>query len=311
RIDPATGAVEHFTTADGLPRGEIFVSYRDLAGALWFGSNQGLARHVLEPEHPREPPNILLTGLRVSNVEQQVSALGETELPRFELDAAQNNLSVDFLGLGTSLGEELRYKYELEGVDADWSTTSQRTVNFSNLAPGRYRLLVKAITAEGIESAKPAALTFTILHPVWQRWWFLLLVTGLTAAGLYALYRYSISQAIKLERVRTRIAADLHDDIGSNLSVIAGLSDVLRRQTDGGNPGTNKELSLIATVSQRSLEAISDIVWAVNPQKDHLADLTQRLRLFADEAFFTHNIEFRFSAADAASDARVGAETRR
>ncbi|HJZ79608.1 MAG TPA: two-component regulator propeller domain-containing protein, partial [Pyrinomonadaceae bacterium] len=311
RFDPTTGAVKHFTTTDGLPRGEIFASYRDLAGALWFGSDQGLARHIPEPEHPRQPPNILLTGLRASNVEQQVSAVGETELSGFEFQAAQNNLSVDFLGVGTSLGEELRYKYELEGADANWITTSQRTVNFSNLAPGKYRLLVKATTAEGIESVRPAGFTFTILPPVWQRWWFLLLVTGFTAAALYSLYRYNVSQAIKLERVRTRIAADLHDDIGSNLSVIAGLSDVLRRQANGANAVTGKQLSLIATVSQRSLEAISDIVWAVNPRKDHLVDLVQRLRLFADEAFFTHHIEFRFSAADAASQVRVGAETRR
>jgi len=311
RLDPATGAVKHFTTADGLPRGEIFVSYRDLAGGLWFGSNQGLARHVPEPEHSRQAPNILLTGLRVSNVEQQVSAVGETELRALEFQAAQNNLSVDFLGVGTSLGEELRYKYELEGADANWITTSQRTINFSNLAPGKYHLLVKAVSAEGIESLRPAGFTFTILRPVWERWWFLLLVISLAGAVLYALYRYSISQAIKLERVRTRIAADLHDDIGSNLSVIAGLSDVLRRRTDGTNAVTNEQLSLIATVSHRSLEAISDIVWAVNPRKDHLVDLVQRLRLFADEAFFTHHIEFRFSAGDAASQVRVGAETRR
>ena len=311
RLDPATGTVKHFTTADGLPREEIYASYRDRTGALWFGSTQGLARYVPEPEQLREPPNILLTGLRVSNVEQRVSALGETEFPRFEFEAAQNNLGVDFLALGTTLGEELRYKYELEGADAEWITTSQRTVNFSNLAPGKYRFLVKAITAEGIESPNPAGFTFTILHPVWQRWWFLLLVTGLAAAGVYALYRYRLTQLIRLERVRTSIAADLHDDIGSNLSVIAGLSDVLRRQTNGENAATNKELSLIAAVSQRSLEAMSDIVWAVNPKKDHLQDLTRRMRLFADEAFFPHNIELRFSAADAGGDARVDAETRR
>ena len=55
---------------------------------------------------------------------------------------------------------------------------------------------------------------------------------------------------------------------------------------------------------------MSDIVWAVNPKKDHLQDLTRRMRLFADEAFFNHNIELQFSS-DAASDVRIGAETRR
>ncbi|HZS09986.1 MAG TPA: two-component regulator propeller domain-containing protein [Blastocatellia bacterium] len=315
RLDPATGAVRHFTTADGLPREEIFLAYADRTGALWFGSALGLARYVPETERPRQPPNILLTGLRVSNEAQAVSASGETEFPRREFTAAQNNLSIDFLGLGASLGEELRYQYKLEGADADWATATGRTVNFSNLAPGRYRFRVKALTAEGIESMKPAVFTFTILRPVWQRWWFLTLLAGLLCGTAYAAYRYRVAQLIELERVRTRIASDLHDDIGSNLSQIAVWSEVARRQspvngrTRAGENGAPDPLERIAATARETTSAMSDIVWAINPRRDHLSDLVLRMRHFAGETFGARDLAWQLDAPDA--DLNLTAETRR
>ena len=293
RLDPATGTVKHFTTADGLPREEILASYRDRTGALWFGSNQGLARYVPDPEDVRDAPNILLTGLRVSNVEQRVSALGEMELPRFEFEAGQNNLSVDFLGLGTSLGEELRYKYKLEGANADWTTTGQRTINFSNLAPGTYRFLVTAITAEGIESVKPASFTFTILRPVWLRWWFLLIVTAIVIGAVCALYRYRVAQLIKLERVRTRIASDLHDDIGASLSRMAILSEVVKRQV-GATPDSVPMLTEIADSARGLVGSMRDIVWSIDPRRDDLSNLVSRVRQFASDVLEPKGISWEF-----------------
>src|SRR6185295_3929968 len=89
------------------------------------------------------PPPILITGLRIAGDERAISALGETELALAELSADKNQLQVDFVALGFSPGEGLRYQYLLEGSNEQWSQLAdQRTVNFANLAPGRYRFLV-------------------------------------------------------------------------------------------------------------------------------------------------------------------------
>jgi signal transduction histidine kinase len=132
-------------------------------------------------------------------------------------------------------------------------------------------------------------------------------------AGLatYSLYRYRLARVIELERVRTRIATDLHDDIGSNLSVVAGLSEVLRQRLGIVDETVAAQLTVISKVSQRSVDAMSDIVWAVNPQKDHLRDLVQRMRRFASDAFSTRNIQLVFEAPEADQRIRLGAETRR
>jgi predicted phage tail protein len=135
-------------------------------------------------------------------------------------------VSVDFLGLGASLGEELRYEYKLEGAGNNWVQTNERTVNFANLAPGTYRLLVRAVNADGVYSPQPATVSLRLAAPVWRRWWFLALAALAAVAAVHLSYRYRTARLLELERVRTRIATDLHDDIGASLSRIAILSEV-------------------------------------------------------------------------------------
>lgn len=311
RIDPNTEQIKHYTTADGLPQGLIYLAVRDRNGSLWFGG-RGMARLIPEPDKPRQVPNILLTGLRVAGIKQPVSELGEETFPELTLDSSQTQVSVDFLGLGASLGEELKYQYKLEGTRSDWSEpTAQRTVDFANLAPGTYRLLVKAITAEGTESTKPAVFGFTILRPVWLRWWFLLVAASALAAALQAIYRYRVARLLELERIRTRIASDLHDDIGSNLSLIAMVSEAAHRQVPAGARQMEEWLSLVADTSREMVDAMSDIVWAVNPKKDWLRDLVQRMRRVADDMFSVRQIELDFSVSGQERDVKLGADTRR
>ena len=114
---------------------------------------------------------------------------------------------------------------------------------------------------------------------------------------LYSIDRYRIARLIELERVRTRIATDLHDDIGSSLSQIAMLSEVTRSFLEQDNR-VLEPLMKIADLSRDLVDSMSDIVWAANPKKDRLSDLTQRMRLFAGDLFTSQNIEFDLSVPD-------------
>jgi signal transduction histidine kinase len=133
----------------------------------------------------------------------------------------------------------------------------------------------------------------------------------LIGLGIYVFDRQRIARLIELERVRMRIATDLHDDIGSSLSQIAILSEVVRQQVEGSNLPVTKPLSLIATSSREMVDSMSDIVWAINPRRDHLHDLTQRMRRFASDTLSARNIEFRFRAPGEEQDIRLGADVRR
>jgi signal transduction histidine kinase len=149
------------------------------------------------------------------------------------------------------------------------------------------------------------------LPAVWRRWWFVAIVAALVGLIAYALYRYRVRRLLELERVRTRIASDLHDDIGANLTRIGVLSEVVRQQSNGLDGRTAEPLSSIARISRESVASMSDIVWAINPARDTLRDLTSRIREFAGEMFASRDIEFELRAPSSDTYLKLGADVRR
>lgn len=126
-----------------------------------------------------------------------------------------------------------------------------------------------------------------------------------------ALRRSREERLTELERVRKRIAADLHDDVGSSLTRISLLGEVVRRQVGATDASLSEALASIAELSRELVDSMSDIVWAVNPDKDHLSDLSQRMRRFASDVFTARQIEFAFRTPDLERDVRLGANIRR
>ncbi|MGB7925071.1 MAG: two-component regulator propeller domain-containing protein [Pyrinomonadaceae bacterium] len=116
---------------------------------------------------------------------------------------------------------------------------------------------------------------------------------------------------VELERVRKRIATDLHDDIGSSLTQISILSEVAHQKVGAHDSSIAKHLKMIAAASRELVDSMSDIVWAINPQKDHLSDLQQRMRRFASDVFTARNIDFRLHSPDRETDIQLGANLRR
>ena len=312
RLDVTTGQVKRYTSADGLAPGEVYTAFRDHNGALWFGTSGGLSRLLSPPARPLAAPPIVITSLRVGGVQQPASELGETEISGLRYQANQNDIEVRFAGLEFAPGETLRYQYMLEGADSEWSPPSlERSVNYANLSPDSYRFLVRAINSEGVASSRPASITFLILPPVWLRWWFQLLAAGLACATIYWLHHYRVTQLLELERVRTRIATDLHDDVGSSLSQIAILSEVANRHVDRTQPQLVEPLADIAGISRELVDSMSDIVWATDPERDHLGDLVHRMRRFASDVLSLREIHLEFQSPNEEQDLQMGADLRR
>lgn len=326
RITPDTGEVKHYTINNGLPTDMAGSAFRDKNGALWFGTADGLARLIPEQDKTPTVSPVWLRGIRIAGESQPLAQLGSTEVSNLELTSSQNNLQIDFFGLDFSPSASLRYQYKLEGADNEWSVpTAQRTVSYPNLSAGTYRFFVRAVNSAGVPSNEPASVSFRILPPVWKRWWFIVggfLLVGLVAfafirsrlESIKALQREREERLRELERVRTRIATDLHDDIGSSLTQIAVLSEVVRQGTSNNNNNGScivEPLQRISTVSNELVDTMSDIVWAINPHKDHLSDLAQRMRRFASDVFAAKEISFHLQTPDLTTEAHLGANIRR
>lgn len=310
RFTPETGRVSYFGTADGLPADFINVAFRDRGGAIWFGTLNGLARLVPRPDVESRSPDVYVSGLSAAGQDFDVSPLGQREVHLHELAAGTGNIKIDFLGINSGGSPSTMYQYRFESGGPTWSLpSSESSITFANLPAGSHRFLVRAVNADGIASEIPAVVNVTILRPVWQRWWFLLLAAVAIASLIYASYRYRLAQLLKLERIRTSIASDLHDDIGSSLSQIAILSEVAKRRS--GSVETNEPLGLIAETSREMVDSMSDIVWAINPARDRLTDVVQRMRRFATDVLEAREIDVRFQVSDVLPDIHLDADIRR
>lgn len=313
QLDLATARVRAFNTDDGLAGNVVNDLLKDRSGNIWIGTTLGLSKFDPRAERTTTAAApIYLSHVQIAGEDLLMPETGALHLPRIELSASRNNLTIEYVGLSFQGENELRYQYKLQGVDKDWSApTESRSINYAQLAPGSYRFTVRAINSDGLISAEPASFDFRILPPIWQRWWFLLLATLLVASIVYLVYRQRLARLIELERVRTRIATDLHDDIGANLSLIAMLSEVARGQVRSDDHRLKEWFSTIAATSRDTVDSMSDIVWAVNPKRDHLRDLTQRMRRFADDILGARNIQLRFREPDTDLDLKLGADLRR
>lgn len=338
RYSPDTGHVKRFTVSEGLAADFVVDSFRDKNDDLWFVTNDGVSKLTPLADEDPPPPQVLIGSVRISSRLASVSELGTTSFDTGQLPHTDNNFQIDWFGLDLRAGEFLRYQFMLEGADKDWSPQSdQVTVTYANLRPGTYRFLVRAINTEGVSSPQPSVVAFQILSPIWQRWWFLLLAAIAIGLVIYAVYRYRTNKLVEinsaledarrseerlrrsreerlveLERVRSRIATDLHDDIGASLTQIAILSQVA--QTKGGTNGNQTPegpLHKITEVSNELVGTMSDIVWSINPSKDHLSDLIQRMRRFASDVLATNGMIAKFELPEDGSAIVVDSNIRR
>ena len=311
RFDPNGNLWTHFSTQDGLAGNVIYKVLGDHNGLIWVATEGGISR--FDPRKEREannPSQTYFSRVQVAGEEVKLPASGAESIPPRELAATQNNLTIAFVAPTYQTVNKLRYQYKLEGVSEEWSTpTQERSVTFGGLAAGKYRFLVRAINQNSTTSSQPAVFEFRILPPIYLRWWFIAASLLVTSFGIYALYRARIARLLEMERTRTRIATDLHDDIGANLTRIALLSEVANQQP--ANDKVKTLLPSIADIARESVASMNDIVWAISPEHDSLVDLTRRMRRHAEEVFALRDIDLDFTAPTVDSDLKLSVGARR
>ncbi len=297
RLDPATGIVQTFTADDGLVRGVIETTIEDGAGTLWFGSGQGVSSLAPEPEGRRDPPPARISRVLLDGTRQALPDIGAVHVRLPDLTASTGPLQLEYFGIDFAAGGRLRYQYQLEGADAEWGPPrDERSVIYAHLRPGGYRFRVRAVANDGSFSPEPANVEFRILPPYWQRPWFVAACAAALILLAYLLHRYRLRQVLAVERLRTRIATDLHDDIGSSLSQIAILSEIARQQPGGATEKVQDMLARIGAVSRDLVDSLGDTVWAIDPRRDRLEDLVHRMRRFAGDLLTEKQIEVVFDA---------------
>jgi signal transduction histidine kinase/ligand-binding sensor domain-containing protein len=297
RLDPESGAWRHFVgPADSVER--LLV---DAGGGLWVVTTELTRFEAAGRDEPRPDLRTYVTRLRVAGADVPLPARGIVTLPELSVPASGD---VAFEFTSPLFDTEARYQYRLEGAgDSGWSPLQREAaVNYARLAPGRYRFSVRALDVDGRPGSTPAVVPLRVLAPLWRRPWFQA-AAGLLLAGLaFGGYRMRVRRLLALERLRRQIATDLHDDVGSGLTEIAVLSEVVRR-----DPQTAPaRMEGIAGLARSLRESMSDIVWAVDPRRDRLSDMVDRMRQVAFNLAEADGIRVDFDVPSDVLIARIG-----
>jgi signal transduction histidine kinase len=228
-----------------------------------------------------------------------------------DLPWRRNRIELRFAGLSYRDPALLRYQVRLRSQEPWVDASGRPSFRFVDLPPGSYHAEVRASLDGEHWSENPAGLSFRVRPPFWRTWWFTTLV-ALAVAGLaYSLYRFRLAQVLRLERTRTRIAADLHDDIGASLSRIALQSELLKRPAMMPARDADRLLSDIGESARALVDGMSDIVWSIDPKRDDLASLAARARHFALGLFEPLGVTLTLRLPEEAARLRLGPEHRR
>lgn len=278
REDGSVAVVERLGRAQGVPDWQNGYGIHESAdGTAWVPMYSGLARVPSEARWQSfAPPSVTLTSLVADG--RQVSADGPLELRH-----GDHSLEIRWSALSFRDPTRIRYRMRLDS-DAEWSVLSQPFVRLAGMGSGAHRLELGASLDGNDWSERPAVVTFEVRKAFYARAWFLALAAAASLAALSVVYRLRLAHALRLERQRTRIAMDLHDDLGAGLGsagLLVGLLSEGELEED-----ERRRIGERAVQQIRDLgSALGDIVWSLRPGTETLAALLLFLQQRASDLF--------------------------
>ncbi|MBC8095459.1 MAG: hypothetical protein H7Y43_06580 [Akkermansiaceae bacterium] len=277
---------------DGLPTIECAEGLQPAGGQtpdgrLWFPTSKGLV--AVTPNKVSVNPLPPLMAVEEWLVDGQ---LVTNRAPPLQIEPGRQHLEFHYTALSFAAPEKVRFKHRIEGLEKDWvDAGTRRTVTYSFLPPGDYTFRVIASNNDGIWNEAGLALPFVMLPYFWQTWWFRLLIGAAAVALSGGLAWFATRRRMRrklellerqraVENERARIAHDINDDLGAQLTSITMLSESARGQLDNP-PQALDELNEIYATAREATRAMDEIVWAVNPKHDSMESLASYLEKFA------------------------------
>lgn len=289
----------HFSEYDGL-LSSTFISNATAMmpnGRLLFGGLSGVNTFFPDSlQWDPKPPQIAISGIHIGT-DQSILINEWFATEPLALTHEDRNIRFDLAVLDYRDPTQHRYAYRLDGVDQDWVYTAEpRSTLYERLLPGEYLFRAIGANSEGIWSDREARVAIVIPPPFWQTWWFRVLIILLLMAIPVLIYRYRHNRQLALERLRVRIASDLHDDIGSTLNNISMKAELMRAGID---PQENqKNLAEISSISQDMIGRMSDVIWSIDARNDRLHSLFDRMKDAADMLLGQRGIMVNFIIAE-------------
>lgn len=294
---------------DGLASDECIEQaiVRDASGHIVIGTIGGVS--IFDPARDAGqalPPRLHLAGVSIYDDPVKLTEFATT--PSFAHH--QNYLKLEFRGIYPPAPQSVLYRYRLSGVDPHWVESSRQYIQYTSLPHGKYVFELSSGIPGGPWSTVQSW-NFVIRPPFWRTWWFIGLAVAIVVGIIVLLATYRMRRMLAVERLRMRIAADLHDDIGAGLTEISILSEVIPPLLPADiDQAAGKHIERIGDTARNLVDSMSDIVWLISPARDSLFDLVSRLGAFCENMGHGSGIRFEIRNPEELREVHLGTETR-
>ena len=307
--------------ADGLESIVCSISkpgiWKTADNRLCFATTKGLA--ITKDRNTRfelSPPLVRVEQFDLDRKIMPLPASGELVVP-----PNHGELEFRFTALDLRAPEKCRFKYKLDGIDADWiNAGTLRVAHYNNVSPGRHDFHVIACNKDGVWNQAGASVPLFLRPHMWQTWWFQILAVASIIGVIGTVARFILWQKMRqkmallemqhsVEKERSRISRDIHDDLGATLTQITFLSDLAQREAAQPQK-VNLYTAQISQSARELVQAMDEIVWAVNPRNDSLPRLAGYVFQYAEKFFAGTPVRCWFDSPDELPDQSLSAETR-
>ncbi len=293
RFDPATESAINYTRSDGLP-GNRYTSrlvYDTTLDRIYAGSPGALTWFTPPVKLVNDGPMpIYMTDLTVNGHSEKYRP-GDV----LELGPDQNNLYVKFSAINLSNGNMNRYQYQVN--ESGWTDLGKQSeIRLASLHPGTYTLQVRAAHKQGAYEPSVTLLHASIQPHFTDTLYFYLICLAGAVSLIFGWYRYRLAQLRRMGAMRARISRDLHDEIGSRLTNINMMSQIIRQ-----DPAHAQDGMLLGKIQEESEEisrSMREIIWGIDPENDHLDAALPRMLSFASQLLEAKNIEVKAEIDD-------------
>jgi ligand-binding sensor domain-containing protein/signal transduction histidine kinase len=307
--------------ADGMENAQCTGGFnpaglRTRDGRLWFSTVKGLVQ--IDPNglvRNELPPQVLIEEVRVDGN----PVTGPEKL--LQIPPSATRLDLQFTATSLTAPERNRFRHRLEGLDKDWVEDGpQRVAAYHHLPPGRYQFQLAASNGDGVWNQAGIRLNLRVLPPFWKTWWFGVLTGSVVlGGGGWSVRSWSVRRLGRklralqeqhaLEKERTRIAQDIHDELGASLTRIALLTELGQKHKDRAED-VAADLNKISATAREAVRAMDAIVWAVNPRNDTLDSFANYVSQYAEDLFRLTAIRYRLDVPPDLPDRPLSTEVR-
>ena len=312
RFDPKNRVFENYSTSDGLQslehnKGAFF---QNDAGLCFFGGTLGISQFSPPQLNiPIKLPEIKISSIQVmnQNIENIDSLIFNNDIPQFHYN--QNNFQFEVSILDFFNANHYDLEYFLEGWDKQFNQLGKNhLIRYTNLPPGVYTLICRIVGDSKELNTTSRLLTFRIIKPVWKETWFGAIVISLSIASILCVILLIINNRNRkalakihrikeLEKMRSQISKDIHDEVGAGLTKISLMSEAAKIESPS-NRSMEVTFEKLANEARNISKGLHEIIWSVNPDADNSSSLFDHINQYAREFLEDTNLRLTIEIND-------------